>query len=320
MNDSNLAATDVLQAIHVSAGKLHYEWLEHWGRTPDAASSRENGRTHGAGVTADGNVYVFHQATPSMLRFDDAGQLSETWGEEFPDAHGMTTVVEAGQEYFWLTDQANNLVAKVTNQGEIVQRIQQPNIPAYETASYAPTWAASDPQSGLIFVADGYGASLVHRYDRAGHYLGTLSGEEGAGRFDCPHGIFIDTRHGKAELLIADRGHHRVQVYDLEGNFLRVWGVDQLTSPCCFATHGEYLFVPELFARLAVFDGNDELVGYIGANESVVDIEGWPNHSTELIEAGKFNSPHGIATGPDGSVYIVEWIVGGRIIRLKPIN
>jgi hypothetical protein len=31
---------------------------------------------------------------------------------------------------------------------------------------------------------------------------------------------------------------------------------------------------------------------------------------------GTFNSPHGV-TDHDGALYLAEWMVGGRVIRLK---
>jgi len=45
--------------------------------------------------------------------------------------------------------------------------------------------------------------------------------------------------------------------------------------------------------------------------------DGWPNLAgTPLVKAGKFNSPHGGCFAPNGDVYCVEWIVGGRITKL----
>ena len=40
-------------------------------------------------------------------------------------------------------------------------------------------------------------------------------------------------------------------------------------------------------------------------------MEGWPNIPRELVEPGKFNSPHGMAAGADGNLYVVEWLIGG---------
>ena len=39
----------------------------------------------------------------------------------------------------------------------------------------------------------------MHHYRRDGTYVSSLSGEEGAGRFNCPHAVFIDRRHAGQE-------------------------------------------------------------------------------------------------------------------------
>ncbi len=143
--------------------------------------------------------------------------------------------------------------------------------------------------NGDIWVADGYGSHLVHRYNAEGTYLMTLDGTEGAGRFACPHGIAFDPRKPTPELYVADRGNRRVQVYSAEGKFLRTFGSDFLISPCSFAFSGERLVIPELIARVAVLDGEDRLIDYLGANVEAKAIPGWPD--TPPLEPGKFNSP-----------------------------
>ena len=53
---------------------------------------------------------------------------------------------------------------------------------------------------------------------------------------------------------------------------------------------------------------------------------GWlaqqPNASGDLIpsallEAGKFNSPYGMAVDTQGNGYIAQWLIGGRFIKLE---
>ena len=121
-------------------------------------------------------------------------------------------------------------------------------------------------------------------------------------------------------MYIADRGNRRIQVYDLEGNFKRACGSEFLTSPSAFAAAGDLLIVAELRARLALLNLADNLIGYLGDNTSVAEVEGWPNVPSHLVEPGKFNSPHGIATDERGNIYVAEWLIGGRFTKLAKIS
>ncbi|MCL5998238.1 MAG: hypothetical protein M1546_19625 [Chloroflexi bacterium] len=307
--------------MRIGSGTQTYEWLEDWARIPDTPSGRENGRTHGVVVTAAGNIMVFNQADPAVLTFDRDGKLLHTWGNRFSGAHGMTLVQEGDAEYLWLTDQGSREVVKTTLDGQTVMNLERPDLPVYQKANYSPTWVAVNEErhggNGDIWVTDGYGSNYVHRYDKTGRYLNSINGEEGkTGPFSCPHGIWIDTRKSQPELYIADRSNHRIQVYDPEGIYKRAFGADLFTSPDGFVTHGEYLMVPELFARLTILDADDKLVCHLGTNEDVVKEKGWPNLPKEMIHPGKFNSPHGMAADAQGNLYVVEWIVGGRITKL----
>lgn len=307
--------------MRIGTGACTYEWVDNWARIPDTESGRRNGRTHGVAVSRSGRVLVFHQASPAVVTYGQDGHCLGGWGDRFPGAHGMALVEEDGQEYLWLTDQNTAEVVKTTLDGRTVLALERPGLEAYRQGKYSPTWVAVNQErhggNGDVWVADGYGRNYVHRYDRQGNYLASIDGGEGkAGPFACPHGIWIDTRGPEPELYIADRSNRRVQVYDAEGRFKRAFGQELFTSPCGFATWGEFLLVPELRARLAVLDGDDRLVGYLGENEAVCDLAGWPNHPPEQLTPGRFNSPHGMAAGAAGDLYVVEWIVGGRITRL----
>ncbi|MFN8487039.1 MAG: hypothetical protein U0350_05560 [Caldilineaceae bacterium] len=311
--------------ISLAAGKMHYQWQEHWAKLPDTEGVRNDGRTHGIAVSAHGRVLVFLQANPAVLLFDAQGQLLDGWGDSFPGAHGMTLVQEGEEEFLWLTDTKTGAVVKTTLEGRTVLTIERPPLASYANRKYAPTWVAVHEErfggNGDIWVTDGYGSNAIHAYTKRGVYIDSINGAEGeAGPFQCPHAIFMDARQGECELYIADRGNQRVQVYDVEGNFLRVFGQDILTSPCSFVTVGDHLIIPELRGRVAVLDGQDRLVGYLGDNAAVCDIPGWPNHPAHLIEPGKFNSPHGIAADRTGNLYVTEWIIGGRITKLVRAN
>ena len=302
--------------MQIGEGEHTYTWHDHWATIPDTPSGRNNGRTHAAAALPDGRVAVFNQAVPGVLFFDASGDLVESWGGRFVGAHGMTLIEEDGQPRLWLVDQESCEVCKATLGGETLQRLDPPPESERPGGRYTPTWADRNPANGDVWVADGYGGSAVYRYAADGSYRGRLTGEEGAGRFQCPHGL----RFGPDGMLyIADRGNHRVTVYDGDGNHVRhVDGVCH--SPCGFDFLGDLILVPELFTGVKLLDHDLKLVAELGANPDLVDPprpDGWPNLAgTEHVQPGQFNSPHGACFGPDGDLYVVEWIIGGRITKL----
>ncbi len=299
-----------------------YCWIDNFARIPATPSGQTNGRTHGVAVTSHKTLVVFHQAENGLLTFDVGGEfVSAVGGSRWHGAHGLTRVEDNGTEYLWLTDQSSGEVVKVTLQGETVQTIERAPHPAYvQGGNYSPTWAAQNPDTGDIWVADGYGSSLVHRYNPRGEYLASLDGTEGAGRFNCPHGInFRATRNGP-ELWITDRGNRRVTVYSDQGRFLRQTGVTH--SPCCFDFLDDLVVIPELFTGVKILQADTlDLVAELGASDCVSPDskpEGWPNLAdTPYVKPGQFNSPHGGCFAPNGDIYCVEWIIGGRITRLR---
>jgi len=56
----------------------------------------------------------------------------------------------------------------------------------------------------------------------------------GEGQFNCPQGGWIDTRRPDAELHVADRGNHRIQVFSLDGTFRRIITDPEILQPCGF--------------------------------------------------------------------------------------
>jgi len=106
-------------------------------------------------------------------------------------------------------------VVKLTLEGQRVMEFQRPDIGVYRQGDYMPTWVAVHKErhgaNGDVWVADGYGESQVHRFDKAGAYIGTINGAEGeAGVFSCPHAILIDYRKSSPELYTTDRSNGRI--------------------------------------------------------------------------------------------------------------
>jgi DNA-binding beta-propeller fold protein YncE len=316
--------------MRISSGRHTYEWLDHWARIPDTESARTGWAHHGVVVSETGSIIAFHQAEPTVLVFDEEGGLERSWGTTAENAHGMALVKEGSTEYLWLADNLTGQVLKTTLDGETVMSIERPDLEIYRDGKYSPTGTAVNEErhggNGDIWVTDGYGESHIHRYDKSGGYIGSINGEDGeGGAFQTPHAVWIDTRKPEHELYVADRSNGQVQVYDLEGGFKRAFGTGPgaswLHSPSAFAVHGEFMLVVELRgSRVTVLDAEDNLVGYLGENTGAFKLqEGWPNVQRETLTEGKFNSPHGIATDSAGNIYVAEWLIGGRMVKLAAV-
>jgi hypothetical protein len=345
----------------VHAYNVNPDWTD-LTAVPEAVNSWAH---NGIVVTDAGELIGFHAG--QLVAFDRSGHLSKSVRPGLTEGHGITLVREGDHEFLWVSDpgfifevgldhgdeQWESLfgkgvrvdsrgprVVKMTLDGEIVMELpippREPGSPPGMMGDYCPCGTAVDEErfggNGDIWVADGYGDSLVHRFDKEGNHRLTLTGQEGIRRFLCPHAIFIDRRSGKTpELYIADRENRCIQVYDLDGRYTRVIGETFLNSPSGFAALGDLLVIAELYSRLAVLDAEDSLVGYVGANDGAIvgvgwpERPGWPNALSgdewavraQLPSPFVFNSPHSLATDGEGNLYVSEWLIGGRYTRLR---
>lgn len=320
----------------VSVGDSRFEWRE-WDARPLGA---ETEWTHpGLAVLGGGEIAVFDQTRRELVRLDPNGSEVGRAPIEAACAHGLT----ASGDDVWVADtgvrvqvvdgavvqdESPGSVFRVSTDGETTLALPAAEHSSYRTGRYIPTSVVvadgTQGGSGDIWVADGYGQSLVHRYSAAGEQLATLDGTEGGGRFEGAHALGIDTRGPEPRLLVTDRSNHRVAAYDLDGGFTGFVGLGDLRMPSAFTVAGDLLYIVELWSRIAVFDPDDRLVGYLGAGEDAWEEEAWPNRMSDAgverrpVATGRLNAPHGLDAGPDGTLYLAEWSLGGRIVELAP--
>ncbi len=325
-------------------GDLSYEWVDDWGH--DALSGHDGAWPHhGIVATRSGDLVTFDPTKPFLVVLDSSGAVRARIPAPFAEAHGITLVEENGVEHLWLADVGFKLeptaayarptaatpsgaVAKVSFDGGVLLRLEDPPIPAYADKAYRPTSVAVVPGSGDVWVADGYGQSYIHRYDAAGAYQESLDGTTGSGRFKTPHFVYVDARHGAAELYVCDRGNARIQVYGVDGRFRREIGGGALAAPTWIAADGDRLVLVEFNPpRLTILGHDDRVVGYIAMDADAPQRAGWPNSAASDgtaqryrgVSKGRLNSPHAATADARGDIYVTEWLIGGRITKLARV-
>jgi hypothetical protein len=166
--------------------------------------------------------------------------------------------------------------------------------------------------NGDIYIVDGYGSQLVHRFDKNFKKIKTIGGRgKEDGKFNTCHGVWVSTIGKEPEIYIADRHNDRLQVFDLDLKFKRIVG--GVRNPCCFYQHDGHLYIPDLAARLTVLDANDKVVAHLGDGLEA------RNKKEDIVakHPDKFAFPHALALDSKGDIYVVEWVPTGRARKLK---
>jgi len=100
--------------------------------------------------------------------------------------------------------------------------------PGYGFDTTVPTALAFQPD-GSFYVADGYANTRVVKIDKDGKFIRAWgeAGEQGKetrpNYFNNVHGVAVDP--ATREVYVNDRGNRRIQVFDEDGKFLRMWSL-----------------------------------------------------------------------------------------------
>ena len=203
--------------------------------------------------------------------------------------------------------------------------------PAQQAGFASPTGLAVDAR-GNVYVADTI--ANVIRMISGGNVTtfagdgvdGDINGPANQARFRWPTGLAIGPDHA---LYVADSDNHEIRRIDLTapGNPVTTWaGVDNRhggyadgpgtqayfnrPTSIAFGTHGQ-LFVADEENNLIRVIAND-------ANHTVSTFAGtWNGYADGPALAAAFNFPTAIATGPDGTLYVLD--TGNALLRrIKP--
>jgi len=136
----------------------------------------------GIAVDEQDNAYVFNRGEHPVIVFDRDGNVLRSFGEGIYHnrAHGIHYGVDG---YIYCVDDARHCVDKFTKDGRMVWTLGEAGKPAPKWSGQPfnrPTHAFVSPKSGDLFVSDGYGNSMVHRYSPDGKLITSWGGIGGS--------------------------------------------------------------------------------------------------------------------------------------------
>ncbi len=137
-----------------------------------------------------------------------------------------------------------------------------------------------------------------------------------------PHGIWLDDRPGReVSLVVADRANARLQYFTLDGKHLSF--VTDVSFPAHFDIRGTELLVPDLHARVTIFDGDNKVIVHLGYDPEWTKLVLADNFAMRSQparwEPGKFIHPHDACYDKDGNIFVVEWVPTGRVTKLRKV-
>lgn len=322
----------------IGSGEHTYEVIHDWGTPPDRITY---GNTHAVVQDSQRRVYIAHtvhsssKSDDTLLVFDEKGTFIRSWGPEFKGgAHGLHIRKEGREEFLYVVDtgkgRSSNVdpshtwMIKMTLKGEEVFRLGYPKeSPRYKIdaqgkplTSFSPTNVAIAPNDD-IYVADGYGSSMISQYDAHGRHIRTFGGYgKEPGQLFKPHGLIVDTRGRESVLLVADRSNFRLQTFTLDGRHISFGG--GIKRPCHFDERNGVLLIPDLAARVTLMDRQNQVILHLGEDDSGT-WEELRKQSRDRFIPGKFVSPHGACFDHEGNIFVAEWVEVGRITKLRKV-
>ena len=262
------------------------------------------GEVPGVAVDSRGNIYVFTRsnsaggpaygaAAAQLVEFTPKGDFIREIGKglyAWSEAHSVRIDTS---DNIWAIDKGSDMIIRFNQAGRVTWvfgRKQEasddakplgrptPPLPPQDARFRQPTDVAWDSE-GNIYITDGYVNSRVAKFDKNGDWVKSF-GEPGTGpgQFRLPHAIAIDRNN---HLYVGDRSNRRVQVFDTDGQFQRMFSIDVPPPPGSKAVNGP---TPT----------GSALAGMIGAPNSVC-----------------------ITPGPNQVLFIGESTFPGRIFKVS---
>ncbi len=250
-----------------------------------------------------------------IVIFNRNGDIVETWKQwdkMLRRPHSVFISPYDPQKNVYIVDDYRHAIFKFTNDGKkLLKTIGEPNVHASDDKHfYRPTFMAFQAD-GSYYVADGYANTRVVKFDKNDNYLLTWGerGEQGKETrpafFNNVHGVAVDP--GTREVYVNDRGNRRIQVFDENGKFIRMWSMQAGTS-------GLDLHFVHIDAdrRVWVFDQTTQQLAQLDREGHLINAWGglgsWP---------GALFGVHGISVDQEQNLYLAA-VGRGGVQKFRP--
>jgi hypothetical protein len=321
---------------------------------PNLPQGMNFGEVPGVAVNSKGHVFVFTRSNSAngpayaptaaqLLEFDQNGNYVGEIGKGLYAWSFAHSVRIDKDDNIWAIDKGSDMIVKFNPAGRVVwvfgrrkesadedtgpwEHVEPPMAPI-DGLFRQPTDVAWDSRDN-IYISDGYINSRVAKYDKNGDWVKSW-GEKGTGpgQFRTVHAIAIDRNDN---VYVGDRTNRRIQVFDTDGKFLRMFSID----------------VPPVAGTRAVYGNTptgERLAQVIGAPNSICITPGptqvmfvgestFPGRIFKVTLDGKvlgvigrsgrnlkqFSGAHALACPSDTEIYAAEtanWRVQKLILR-----
>jgi DNA-binding beta-propeller fold protein YncE len=304
-----------------------------WGTLPEG---RHTGAAAAIEIDPDGkSVWVAERCganscegsdLPMIVKFDASGRMVKAFDAgQLITPHGMF-IDQNGN--VWVTDMGVNkettkgdVVIKFSSEGKILMTLGTPGKAGDGPDRFEQPRDVVVASNGDIFVSDSHNGQMsgsppdrnarIVKFNKDGRFIKSW-GKLGSapGEFRTPHALAIDFA---GRLYVADRGNNRIQVFDLEGNFLDEWR--QFGRPSGIYIRGATLYVSDSESNSENHLGGWKRgvrVGNITDGKVKYFIPWLPERNTDAAASGI----QGVAADRDGNiygsnVYLREFFAGG---------
>ena len=300
-------------------GDFRYRVVPGWGELGPQTPLKN---CHGIVCDRQGHLILLTDHTANnVILYDRSGKLVHKWGTEFPGAHGLSLVQEAGREVLYLTDLQTHCVVKTTLDGEKLQEWRWPEATGryIKESEYRPSWTLHRADGGF-YVLDGYGKDYILGYGADGKLAEIFGGAEGGIVHWGPHGGMMQRGSdsvGGETLLIAMSDQQHLLRLDSSGRELE--RVELLGgNPRQIRKHGEHYFVAHLGDQwpkdrnapgfVSVLDAQWRVCSNVGGTAPVYTAEGRLERMAHV--GNTFIHPHDLVVDAEGSLYVAQFASG----------